>query len=136
MGLTFQACSKDDSLSKSEMLCKESWILDKAYIGISGEEEGSLDFFYDSCALDDLITFYKDGIVVREDNIDLCGGVPLETDGDWSFSDGAGELTFPLEVTTNTYTIEKLNNKVLILSDVVSFMGVVSIMNIEFVHED
>ncbi len=138
LGLAFQSCSKDDSesLTKSELLCLDSWRIEAATTTSLGGNEDILDAFYIPCAKDDLITYAMTGTVLRDDNVDLCDGLPQEANGTWELTDGDEKLTVQLDGGLAEFTVESLTRHMLELRFVTGYNGVAIVLTLRFVHED
>ncbi len=85
LGLTFQSCSKEESLSKEEKLTSGLW---KFHSYSTTDPSITMD----SCNFDNTILFYESGGGVRDEGIVVCSGSEQYSQLYWSFGESSDIL--------------------------------------------
>ncbi len=134
LGLILLSCSKEESLSKAELLCKDGWKIENATLNIGGTDEGSLDLFFLPCSFDDVTTYSMDLKFEREEGVDLCPVSTQIQNGIWTLTEGNTILNRLVGESTEKYDVVTLSESELILRFETAYAGVVGTMTWEFKH--
>ena len=102
----FPACKKDDSSSgsKTELIASAAWKYDKAMADMN--KDGTFETpipsgYLESCEIDNLITFKKDGTGIIDEGPTKCdAGDPQTTAFTWTFTNNETTINFPSAVFT------------------------------------
>ncbi len=134
-GLSFQSCSKDESFSQTELLCRKDWNIEKVYIEEAGAEIDVFDVYHNDCEADDVFSFTLEGKFKRDDHTSSCESTSFLTNGDWLFPEGdESRLWLVNDFDNEKYTIEKLTEDVSILSVDMYYENVIKKVNLKFTH--
>ncbi len=119
----FSSCSKDDDLTKTEILIGNDWIITGVTIfpAIDINDDGNLvtDIYailIEECYRDNTYSFAENGIVTVRESTNICEGEPDSYTSQWSMNEAESEITITEDGYPDNYIIESMTTSKMVLS--------------------
>lgn len=117
------SCSKDDDLTKTEILTGNDWIITGFTIfpAIDINDDGNLitdvyAILVDECYRDNTYSFAENGIVTVRENINICEEEPDSYTSEWSMNEAETEITIIEDGDPDNFIIESMTPSKMVLS--------------------
>lgn len=119
----FSSCSKDDDLTKTEILTGNDWLITGFTVSpaIDINDDGNLvtdiyTFLVDECYRDNTYSFAENGLVTVRESTNVCEGEPDSYTSEWSMNEAETEITIVEDGDADKFTIESMSTSQIVLS--------------------
>ncbi len=125
LGLAFQSCSKEVSLSKEDKLTSGLWNFDSY-------TSSNPSLTIEPCSFDNSIQFFKDGVVYFDEGDILCPDSDQNGQATWVFGDSDDILIITEDEFSIPITILSLSGSKLVIEQESPFLD--GTMTVEYKH--